>query len=75
MNDRSRELIGYIDVNPRIRELAEQSGCKIDRLGYGEGNLDKFAELIVAECMRECDRSLSKGMLPSDHIREHFGVE
>ena len=50
MNERSRELIGHIDVNAKIRELAEQSGCKIDRLGYGEGNLEKFAELIVREC-------------------------
>ena len=40
-----------------------------------EEDLEKFAELIVRECMQECDRSLSKGMMPSDHIREHFGVE
>lgn len=52
MNDRVRELIGHIDVNAKVRELAEQSGCKIDKLGYGEGNLEKFAELIVRECMQ-----------------------
>ena len=45
MNERSRELIGYVDVNAKVRELAERSGCSIDRLGYGEGNLEKFAEI------------------------------
>jgi hypothetical protein len=37
-------------MNKRIEELAEQADCKIDRLGYGEGDLEKFAELIVREC-------------------------
>jgi hypothetical protein len=60
MNERSRELIGYIDVNPKIRELAKRSGCSIDKLGYGEGNLEKFAELIVKECL-----TLSKSQLVS----------
>jgi hypothetical protein len=35
----------------------------------------KFAELIVAECMKVSNRSLSKYKLPSDKIAEHFGVE
>lgn len=38
-------------MNERIKELAEQAGCTIDGMGYGEGNVEKFAELIVRECM------------------------
>lgn len=34
-------------MNERIKELAEQAGCTIDGMGYGEGNVEKFAELIV----------------------------
>jgi hypothetical protein len=34
-------------MNERIQKLAEQAGCTIDKLGYGEGNLEKFAELIL----------------------------
>jgi hypothetical protein len=51
MNERIEKLLDSIDVNPKIKELAEQSGCTIDRLGFGEGNLEKFAELIVKECL------------------------
>ena len=81
MNERSRELIGHIDVNSKVRELAEQSGCKIDRLGFGEGNLEKFAELIVRECMSMCQTAVGNadyntGRLHClNNIKEHFGVE
>ena len=51
MNERIKELIGWVDVSPKVRELAEKSGCSIDKLGYGEGNLEKFAELIVKDCL------------------------
>ena len=61
MNERNRELIGYIDVNAKIRELAERSGCSIDRLGYGEGNLEKFAELIVQDCLAVIEKRMDLG--------------
>ena len=84
MNERSREFIGHIDVNVKVRELAEQAGCSIDRLGYGEGNLEKFAELIVRECANHCDLLLdhkissewSRGTHDcSKAIKKYFGVE
>ena len=80
MNERIKELIGYVDVNAKIRELAEQAGCKIDRLGYGEGNLEKFAELIVKECVRVGGQAFLHDnsvvpTFPSNQILEHFGVE
>ena len=81
MNKRVRELIGHIDVNAKIRELAEQAGCKIDRLGYGEGNLEKFAELIVRECAKVCSEQRNPANLnykPSEQfaeaVKQHFGV-
>jgi hypothetical protein len=81
MNERIRELLDSIDVNPKIRKLAEQSGCSIDRLGFGEGHLEKFAELIVKECAdaivndsRLNDvRSAANGCVRT--IKQHFGVE
>jgi len=39
-------------VNERIKLLAKEANCSIDGMGYGEGNLEKFAELIIQEC---CD--------------------
>jgi hypothetical protein len=39
-------------MNKRIKQLAEQAGCSIDGMSYGEGNVEKFAQLIVAECAR-----------------------
>lgn len=37
-------------MNERIKELSKQAGCYYDGMGYGEGNIEKFAELIVKEC-------------------------
>ena len=69
-------------MNERIQELAEQAGCSIDRLGYGEGNLEKFAELIVRECISLFDGTkemqtvgvLTHGQVIKQ-IKQHFGVE
>ena len=57
-------------MNERIKELAEQADCTIDKLGYGEGNLEKFAELIVRECADQCGN-----VLDYHAILECFGFE
>ena len=67
-------------MNERIRELAEQANCSIDGMGYGEGNIEKFAELIVLECA-----GVTLDYKNNDHytgwcdhaeeILRHFGVE
>ena len=69
-------------MNPRIKNLAEQAGCSIDGMGYGEGNVEKFAELIVRECMNVARQQRDPGNLnykPSERfvedLRQHFGVE
>ena len=66
-------------MNERIKELSEQAGCSIDGMGYGEGNVEKFAELIVRECCQfEKTYGGDAGLVArsfSRKIREHFGVE
>ena len=71
MNERLTQI--YRSCRPK-EALSTQDEYKSANVLLGS-EVEKFAELIVRECMRECDRSLSKGMMPSDHIREHFGVE
>jgi len=63
-------------MNERIRELAEQAQKVV---GYTDGGYteikaldqEKFAELIVKECMR------ITGATPSmtETVKKHFGVE
>ena len=64
-------------MNERIAKLYDQAIVIEDGGDYVCGELDpvKFAQLIVGECMKVSNRSLSKYELPSDKIAEHFGVE
>ena len=62
-------------MNERIRELAEQCYHQ-----YSEHNIDleKFAELIVRECIDTVsDCSIEYCTRPQivNEIKEHFGVE
>ena len=68
-------------MNERIRELAEQAGFSFkyktapDELnpGHTRQDLEKFAELIVRECLsyaKDGDIDFMKFM-----IKQHFGVE
>ena len=68
-------------MNERIQELAEQCYHR-----YSEHNIDleKFAELIVRECMNlvkdcyaepESGQSLYQTACASTIIEDHFGVE
>lgn len=82
MNKRIEKLLEQVQVNEPIGRLAEQSGCTIDRLGYGEGNLEKFAELIVKECADIANEQFSAASGLDDRdcwtateIKKRFGVE
>lgn len=63
-------------MNERIKELAEQAGWS------GFEALDernqKFAELIVRECMNICQECIDDGCVEAEEpmwkIREHFGI-
>jgi len=68
-------------MNPQIRLLAEQAGSTHKQnLGvyqFYTDELEKFAELIVQECMQLNSQELSitaiERLLPM--YQEHFGVE
>ena len=75
MNKQIEELLESIDVNAKIRLLAEQAGCSIDRLGYGEGNLEKFAELIIKETLQVARAGIEFGDGMEDAVYKYFGVE
>lgn len=62
-------------MNERIYKLAEQVDCTIDGMGYGEGDIEGLAELIVEECasVANCNGHVS-GFTLGDLIKEHFGI-
>ena len=60
-------------MNERIRELSKQAGCYYDGMGYGEGNIEKFAELIIRECANVAADHDALDIY--EEIRDHFGVE
>ena len=62
-------------MNERIRELAEQAG--ISYLSSIHPDMwEKFAELIVRECMRVVeDYYMDPCSYADEAIKEHFGVE
>ena len=82
-------------MNERIKKLAEQAGLRFTQLMSNpmvpvvdgkETDLEKFAELIVRECMTVCaDNACRAGgantqvgedlYLAVDLIKKHFGVE
>ena len=75
-------------MNERIRRLAEKAGLRFTQLMSNpmvpvvdgkETDLEKFAELIVRECMKVADEGMAQVTMkvewPSYHIKKHFGVE
>ena len=78
-------------MNKRIKELAEQAGYSKDYLEIGlPSNMEKFAELIVRECILELEISRKCDPYTGDlfdceyntcineqtiMLKEHFGVE
>ena len=73
-------------MNELIKELAEQAGYLPDMFGIGHWDMpecQKFAELIVRECIEQAsignghgnnqwDRALT---FSAKNIKEHFGVD
>ena len=64
-------------MNERIQQLAEQAGFFPTELTQVGPSVEKFAELIVRECMKLNSKELSitaiERLLPL--YAEHFGVE
>ena len=65
-------------MNQRIKELAEQAGFIPDNAPGMNPVLEKFAELIVRECLKVMDQ---QWIVPDEvyqamqDIKKHFGVE
>lgn len=79
-------------MNERIKQLAEQAGMGYGNLSTGNGDnwivagkpeeLEKFAELIVRECMQIIKVDMYEDAISNiwsknklQMIKEHFGVE
>jgi hypothetical protein len=70
-------------MNERLAQLAEQAGYNIKELDIQEQMIaEKFAELIVKECIRVPYDMWDKAELNADiavkidyRIKDHFGVE
>ena len=64
-------------MNERIQKLAEQAGFFPTELTQVGPSVEKFAELIVAECLKLNSKELSitaiERLLPL--YDEHFGIE
>ena len=65
-------------MNERIRELAEQAfneanNGSINNIKIPKEFVEKFAELIVRECIEIVDSGYLIG--PANQIKQHFGVE
>jgi hypothetical protein len=64
-------------LNERIKELAEQAGMIIvdDKFSTYGKFAEKFAELIVGECVSIADEYDGVGSTIVSRIQKHFGVE
>ncbi len=71
-------------MNERIKELAEQCRKEVEHFSSDDGytfteefDEQKFAELIVRECMQVANTYQNRGgnCYVDDMIAEHFGVE
>ena len=61
-------------MNERIREFAIQSGLPT-ALDYHQKRYEKFAELIIKECINVLHDNELWNRHISHALKEHFGVE
>lgn len=68
-------------MNKRIRELAHEAGLPTYNPDGIPTKLEKFAELIVQECVEVCNSRVGNSdyntgrMHCASDLKEHFGVE
>ena len=70
-------------MNERIKELAIEAGYDWawdTQIDFGHKEMEKFAELIVRECMDiayayDAPKMSGPGMIVANRIEDHFGVE
>jgi hypothetical protein len=63
-------------MSERIRELIKLVGTDVSGKWIGIDNIEKFAELIVLECVEVADHSnVNNKSIIGERIKKHFGVE
>ena len=69
-------------MNERIKELYEKAYCmafdEADDKNFLDHHMEKFAELIVQECIEvvgDCSDQFATRSQITEEIKEHFGVE
>ena len=64
-------------MNERLKQLAEQAGLlgPSSRVGNSHDATEKFAQLIVRECIDIADEYDGVGSTIVSRIKKHFGVE
>jgi hypothetical protein len=77
-------------MNERIRELADEAGLRFTQLMSNpmvpvvdgrETDLEKFAELVIADCIAMCKTAVgtpdyNRGRMDClDNIKERFGIK
>jgi hypothetical protein len=68
-------------MNERIKELINQAGTDVSGKWMNVDNSEKFAELIIKECLDQCynrgmNDELYEGQLKAaSYIEQHFGVK
>lgn len=75
--------MNHWNINDNIKQLAKQADCTIDGMGYGEGNLEQFAKLIIEECANvawhHSDLTHQIDGCRREHvarkIEQHFGIK
>lgn len=66
-----------VDMNERIKELMQQAGTDTSGKWMGVDNAEKFAELVVRECIELNKRELAFNAFERmlNRYQEHFGVD
>jgi hypothetical protein len=64
-------------MNERIREIAREAGLLTYNPENRETKLDKFAELLIRECIEINKQELSFNAFETllNRYKQHFGVE
>ena len=78
LNPKIRELA--LQANPASKEIYESDNWEYNCAAWCAQDLEKFAELIVRECVDiayqyDEPKMSGPGMIIANRIKQHFGVE
>ena len=76
MNERIRELVKQAGGHFSTHILTSYPAQRRESIELWDKNIEKFAELIVAEMLQICeDHPGWSGRMIGEQIKQHFGVE